>query len=515
VSSHNSAGVLSLGEFLAALEDRLRALTADELRAVLLGHAERIPARERVTFLGIFAADPSAVAGLRCSPNADHADTNLLSDMDAFAGQLRSGAYFEGWGWDDDLHEERAWGDESWVEEMDDLFARAAEVFLGGDMRTARDAYGRLLDAFGLDEEVGTFCGPSAASDMVSTDIGEAVARYLRALYETTSPGERAGVVYERYAGLHHLAGSLSLRAIAGARREELPDLALFLPAWIDVLAAHTDGVWARDRQRLLSEAASLEARRDAWRTAPTRPRLLALVTAAEDAATLEETLAAEADHPTAAPDRLTAELLLLADRVDEAAALLAKAKPLGWSQPGHPGAVVLPYLMVAATSLPPPPVTTHLGRQFAAIDTASTWDPLVALHDRRDGDCGMDGQIPRARPSESAAPQVLLSALLAGRLPGQASSTQRDRWLAAAGAAVEQRVAAVITNKHRGAYARVAELAVAYAESLTVCHDTAAGVTFLAQLRAHYPRHVAFRGELDTATSTSSLLPAPAPRRR
>jgi hypothetical protein len=592
VSSHNGPDVLSLGEFLASLEDRLRALTADELQALLLGHAERLPAQERNAFLAIFAAKPSAVGGPNCLPNAGHADTDLLADIDSFAGQVRSGAYFEGWGWDDDLHEERAWGDESWVDQMDDLFARAAEVFLAGDMHTAQDAYARLLDAFGLDEEVGTFCGPGAASEMVSTDIGEAVARYLRALYETASPGERAGLVHERYADLHHLAGSLSLRAIAGTRREELPSLDLFLPPWIDVLAEHTDGVWLRDRQRLLTEAAtwrggvdglaavarrpgthqptayldwidglvdadrlgdaaaaaqeglalaglpaeraadiadrlaaviqrqgdaaaSLEARRHAWRTAPTRPRLLALVTAAEDTATLEETLAAEADHPTGAPDRLTAELLLLAGRVDEAAARLANTKPLGWFQPGHPGAVVLPYLMVAATGQPPPPVTTQLGRQFAAIDTASTWDPLMALRDPREGDYGIDGRISRAVPSEPVTRQVMLSALLAERLPAQASPTQRDRWLAAARAAVEQRVAAVVTNKYRGAYARAAEIAVAYAESLTMCHDAAAGVTYLAQLRAQYPRHVAFRGELDTATRTSSLLPAPLARRR
>ncbi|HEY5988272.1 MAG TPA: hypothetical protein VIV12_18130 [Streptosporangiaceae bacterium] len=74
-----------------------------------------------------------------------------------------------------------------------------------------------------------------------------------------------------------------------------------------------------------------------------------------------------------------------------------------------------------------------------------------------------------------------------------QASPTQRDRWLGAA----------------------CAELAVAYAESLTMSHGSAAGVTFLTQLRAHFPRHVAFRGELDTANSTLSVLPATAPRHR
>ena len=52
-------------------------------------------------------------------------------------------------------------GDESWVGAMDDLFAAAADAFLAGDLALARDAYGRLLGAFDLDQEVGTFCGPS------------------------------------------------------------------------------------------------------------------------------------------------------------------------------------------------------------------------------------------------------------------------------------------------------------------------------------------------------------------
>ena len=44
-------------------------------------------------------------------------------------------------------------------------------LLLAGDLALARDAYGRLLGAFDLDQEVGTFCGPSSPSDMVTTDV--------------------------------------------------------------------------------------------------------------------------------------------------------------------------------------------------------------------------------------------------------------------------------------------------------------------------------------------------------
>src|SRR5439155_20513482 len=80
----------------------------------------------------------------------------------------------------------RSFGDESWVLAMDELFARADAVFLSGNMRRAREAYEALFQAFGLDEEVGTFCGQEPAAEMVATDLREAGARYLRTICHTS-----------------------------------------------------------------------------------------------------------------------------------------------------------------------------------------------------------------------------------------------------------------------------------------------------------------------------------------
>ncbi|WP_238010354.1 hypothetical protein KZZ52_53790 [Dactylosporangium sp. AC04546] len=571
-----------LGEYLAVLEQRLAALPVDDLRAALVAHAERLPVRDREAFLAIFPA-PSAmvsqVPGRRAVPSPD--GTRLLADIDAFVDRVRSGAFFEGWGWDDDLHEERAWGDESWVGEMDELFAVAADAFLDGDLALARDAYGRLLGAFDLDQEVGTFCGPSIPSDMVATDVPEAVARYLRAVCETTPLSERAEELYDRYADLGHLAPATSLHTIADTRRSGLPDLDDFLPAWIEVLTEHTSGSWARDRQRLLTEAtvwhagtdglatvarrpgdhqptayldwidalthdgrlddaaaaareamtitglpaersaevadrlgdltarlgdraAALDARRTAWRTHRTRSRLLTLVVATDAAGQRIGTLEAEADLVLAAPDRLGCELLLLADRIDAAATALVASDPLGWSSPGHPGPVVWPFLLAAAVAPVVPAAETQLGRQFAAIDTADRWHGYSSL-DRHDSDAD--------RPSP-APPR--LSSLLAFHIadrPG--SAQQRQQWLDAARSVADRRIDAVVGNKHRGAYQRVAALGVAYAEALALAADQAAGAAFITATRSRHPRHVAFRDELDRATAASSLLPAPPQRRR
>jgi hypothetical protein len=574
------SAVRGLGEFLTLLEQRLAALPADDLRAALVAHAERLSPGDRETFLAIFPACSATVPqvpGPRPVPCPDGA--GLIADIDAFAERVRSGVFFQGWGWDDDLRQERAWGDESWVGEMDDLFAGAADAFLAGDLVLARGAYGRLLGAFSLDEEVGTFCGPSCPSDMLATDVPEAVARYLRTVYETTPLPDRAKELYARYAEVGHLAAGTGLHTIAGTRRSGLPDLGAFLPDWIEVLTAQTSGFWARDRQRLLTEAAvwhagtdglsavarrpgdhqstayldwidalaregrlddaaaaareamtlaglpaerdaevadrlgeltvrlgdppaALDARRAAWRAHRTRTRLLALVAAAEAAGQRTATLQAEADLVPAAADRLGCELLLLAGRIDAAAVALVASDPLGWSRPEHAGPVVWPVLLVAAIVPAVPDAQTQLGRQFAAVDTAGHRYGLTTS-EPDDGD------------GEAAAPPSL-SSLLASRIGSDAGTPrQRRQWLGAAREVADRRIDAVVGGKHRGAYQRVAVLAVAYAEALALAEDQAAGAAHVAAVRGRYPRHVAFRDELDRATATSALLPAPPPRRR
>jgi len=127
-------------------------------------------------------------------------------------------------------------------------------------------------------------------------------------------------------------------------------------------------------------------------------------------------------------------------------------------------------------------------------------------LYGYPDGGAGDDGA--------EALPR--LSSLLAARIAsGPGGPRQRRQWLAAARGVVDRRTDAVVGNKHRGAYQRVAILAVTYAEALALAEDQTAGAAFIAATRSRYPRHAAFRDELDRATATSPLLPAPTTRRR
>jgi tetratricopeptide (TPR) repeat protein len=200
------------------------------LRALLVAHAERLRARERERFLDMFAEPPALVAE---TPGPGEP---LLAEIEAFAARLRSGAYLEGWGWDDELRDERAFGDESWADEMDGLFRGAADCFVAGRLELARDAYGRLLSLL-ADEEAG-FCGQLSPEEMLETEVGEAKARYLRALYETAPDGERPDRLADELSRLGWVGGDVALRQIAETRRTPLPDLDAFLPRWIEQAGA-------------------------------------------------------------------------------------------------------------------------------------------------------------------------------------------------------------------------------------------------------------------------------------
>jgi hypothetical protein len=245
---------IALAPFLQRLHDRIDALGAEQLREMIEAHAATLDPAARIEFLEVFDGDRPG--------DAEPGDDSLPADITDLVERLREGEYFDGWGWDDDLRDERAWGDESWVDEMDDLFARAGQAFVAGELVLARDAYRGLFDALLLDEEVGTFSGPAAAPDMLGVDLVEAKARALRALYETTDPHGRGDALAARSPTGATSAIASEIRAVAEALPRELPGLDVFLDDWIARLRPVAQGEISQHDRALLVEAA-------AWRGGP------------------------------------------------------------------------------------------------------------------------------------------------------------------------------------------------------------------------------------------------------
>jgi hypothetical protein len=284
---------------------------------------------------------------------------------------------------------------------MDDLLSGAETAFLDRNLDLARVAYGPLLKAFERHAE--GFCGPEEPEHMLSTDVSEAKARYLRAVYETTP----------------------------------------------------------------LS-------------------------------------------------DRLACELLLLAGRIGSAVDCLSAAAPLGWQARNHPGPIVVPYLLVAATGIggPPRPEESLLAQAFEQLDVHGWVDAgdhrYVAFGDEVEQSL-IDSRF-RSIDRDELLPSCLLAATLT-RHPS--SAAERTRWLAIARGAVEERVAGVVDGKHRGAYQRVARVAVACAEAIALANGQNAGAAWLDRVRARYQSHYAFRAEVDAAARESPILPSPVATRR
>jgi len=609
-------GTSGLASFLDALEARLSELTAEQVSAALLAHAAQLVPREREPFLAIFAeprVDRGAGGGLDESGEPDP----LLGEIDAFVERLHAGRYVEGWGWDPEICEERAFGDESWADEMDDLFAAANAAFLEGDMQLSREGLGRLLGAFELEGEAQAFCGPDSPQRMVSVNVSEAKTRYLRAIYETTAPSERPAALLDAIEDLRFIGDDASLGAIDEARRAPMPRLDVFLPTWIAHLLSMEDDLQQgspRERAlaRLLSEAAewhggadglgelarlrgaldpdahrdwvdaliragrnrdaaaaasealrtleprgearaaiaerlarltastgdddgALEARRERWRAAPSTWRLIALIDIATALGRADEVLASEADWALATErtgaearnvtnDRLLCELVLLAGRVEQALETAKAGEPLGWSRGGHPGPIVVPYVLVAATG---PEIRPELLIAAASPHAPEEHgEPLLAQefeHIDRDGWVGggdwddEPAELPlderyRGIPADKRLPSFLLGAAIDAR---QASQRERDRWLGCAADLVEERVNAIVTAKHRGSYERAARLAVACGEAIALASNRDSGFAFVLEARERFPRHHAFRSELDRATEASPYLPPPPRRRR
>lgn len=238
----------ALGPFLHELGQLLEPLPAAELRRMLLDHAAQLPARERTGFLAIF----------RRGPGADReAGQDLVDDVESFVADVGAGKYIDGWGYDADYRDHRAFGDDLWTIEMADLFRRADAAFLAGDAASARDAYRGLLEALADDfGGEGGFPGAGTPEELLDVDTAEAKQRCLRCAWEAEPVTTRAAALIEVARALTYIGGPPRLAALDATRRDPLPDLDAVLPDLIVELREidPTGFPFGADARHLLAE---------------------------------------------------------------------------------------------------------------------------------------------------------------------------------------------------------------------------------------------------------------------
>jgi hypothetical protein len=239
---------LSYREFMEEVKKRLKNLSAEDLRSMILNWASEETSSGRQEFL-------YKLICLRQDNDVASDIETLIDEIEEFAQRVENGEYCDGWGWDEEIYEERDWGDESWAEEMDEFFLQARSLLFQGEYKISAEVYQRLFDVLELGEEPGHLPGDPDCVNMLKVDIDEQVALFLRSIYMNSAPTERLALLYESIKRYRDLFGDVTLKNIVDAADTLLPDFDIFLADLIVFLKNQSPMI----DSELLREAIALE----------------------------------------------------------------------------------------------------------------------------------------------------------------------------------------------------------------------------------------------------------------
>jgi hypothetical protein len=239
---------LSYREFMEEVKKRLKNLSAEDLRSMILNWAGEETPSGRQEFL-------NKLICLRQDNDVASDIETLIDEIEEFAQRVENGEYCDGWGWDEEIYEERDWGDESWAEEMDEFFLQARSLLFQGEYKISAEVYQRLFDVLELGEEPGHLPGDPDCVNMLKVDIDEQVVLFLMSIYMNSAPTERLALLYESIKRYRDLFGDVTLKNIVDAADTLLPDFDIFLADLIVFLKNQSPMI----DSELLREAIALE----------------------------------------------------------------------------------------------------------------------------------------------------------------------------------------------------------------------------------------------------------------
>ena len=226
---------LTLKEFISGLNDRLEKFSHNELKEIIRGQAMNLPPRERGEYLDRFVLPEKSKGGKKSKKTTMTDGEFLLREIEAFGQRAENYEYTTGWGWDAEYGEERAWGDDSWVSEIDSLFERINNFYETGNYALARKAYEKLFEVYCGGSEEGRFSGHEQ-DEMIETDLEEAGLKYLRSIYLSENPSSRPEALHNGLTNLSYLSQNATIHGMIHASMEDLPELDQFGKHWIEYL---------------------------------------------------------------------------------------------------------------------------------------------------------------------------------------------------------------------------------------------------------------------------------------
>jgi tetratricopeptide (TPR) repeat protein len=157
-----------MSDLLDNITAQLRHFTHEETIALVRDFLVGLDEKQQTRFLNLVAQDPRPLVAE--AMGLDDAD-DLLDEIQSLRDAIAKGVYVEyGAGYDPEYGEYRGFGDDSWIDEMDDLFAAATSFFRAGQFKAAADAYIALFDIFDLNEDGFHFTRPDPAAAL-HTDV--------------------------------------------------------------------------------------------------------------------------------------------------------------------------------------------------------------------------------------------------------------------------------------------------------------------------------------------------------
>jgi hypothetical protein len=226
---------LTLKEFMMALKARIDQYTHEELKEIILARGMALAPRERALFLDEFVLPKKKRATKGPKKDRNEEDGLLLKKIESFGRRAEKYEFTTGWGWDHEYGDERAWGDDSWVSEIDDLFERIRNIYDEGNYQTARKAYESLLDIYEGGLEEGRFSGYDH-DEMIEADINEETLKYLRCVYLTETPFERPQAIWNAISKYSRDARDVNIHGLINVDTGELPQLEDFGQRWLGFL---------------------------------------------------------------------------------------------------------------------------------------------------------------------------------------------------------------------------------------------------------------------------------------
>src|SRR5262245_21467915 len=143
---------LSLQAFWDAVERRLTACSAEELRAIVRALARATPPPQRQAFLDALLPVVVTAAVVPQEPTSE----TLLTDIDTLMDALQEALdRADDWDWDEYDEEDSLGPYEAFVEPLTVLFDRAAAACDAGIAALARTAYQKLFEALSREDDYG------------------------------------------------------------------------------------------------------------------------------------------------------------------------------------------------------------------------------------------------------------------------------------------------------------------------------------------------------------------------